>query len=270
MSSPNYGFWSSPSQSFTAGVRIRYLTVNANQVCLILCSSFHTKWTPRSIGPTDPARLARTAVNHLRREISQEPPDLECIAWDIHILSALALIANICLPLIGAGALAVCVDTLSFIVSRSWEAESRTLAARCVTNAAVHLEEALEDLDGTTLVLEALRMDLLPTLLKCEPLLPFADNKKARQEPGKLLCAIISNYTIYRSVLRDVIPLIEEAEESGLVRKLKKGGSMEADWLKLKEKVDERRELLKQASPLAIQNCHNERVRDQRKPGAPC
>ena len=103
-------------------------------------------------------------------------------------------------------------------------------------------------------------MHFLPTLFKCKPFLPFADNKKARQEPGKLLCATISNYTVYHPALRDVIPLIEEAEESGLVHKLNQGGSMETDWLKLKEKVNELRELLKRASSLAIQDCYNEQV----------
>ncbi|KAL4081181.1 hypothetical protein J3A83DRAFT_159571 [Scleroderma citrinum] len=209
----------------------------------------------------DPTHLAFAAVSHLRRELCQDPPDLECIGWDIHILSALALIANIRLPLIGAGALAVCIDALSFVVSRSWEGDSQTLAARCLTNAAVHLEESLEDLDGTPLILEALKMGLLSTLLKCGPLLPFADNDKAREQPGRLLYTIISAYTVYRSVLKQVIPLMEEVEQSGLDRKLQKGGSLLEDWTKLKEKVNERRELLRrdQPSPLAVQNCHNER-----------
>ena len=37
---------------------------------------------------------------------------------------------------------------------------------------------------------------------------------------------------------------------------------MEEDWLKLKEKANERRELLKRdrLSPLAFQNCYNEMV----------
>lgn len=70
----------------------------------------------------------------------QDPLDLERIGWGTYIDSALALIADIRLPLIDVWALSVCRR----IVSRPWEAESQTLAARCTSR-------GLEDLDGTPL-----------------------------------------------------------------------------------------------------------------------
>lgn len=205
--------------------------------------------------------FAHTAVAHLRYELSQDPPDMECIAWDVHVVSALALIANLHLALLKQGSLFACLDVLNFVVSNSWEGDNRKYAARCIANAAVYLKEGLEDLDGVPLVLTLLRMNLIPTLLKCEPLLPLADNDTARDQPGQLLGRILASYTIYRSVLKRVIPLIEQVQEAGEDRHLQKGSLLYRDWQRFKEVVRERAKMLKPdyPTPHAVQHCHNER-----------
>ncbi|KAI6113171.1 hypothetical protein EV401DRAFT_1984930 [Pisolithus croceorrhizus] len=205
--------------------------------------------------------FAQTAVAHLRYELSQDPPDLECIAWDVHIISALALTANLHLALVKQGSLFICLDVLNLIVQESWDGENRKYAARCVVNATVYLKDGLEDLDGVPLVLTLLSMNLIPILLKCEQHLPLADSDPARNQPGQLLGRMLASYTIYRSVLKRVILLIEQVQEAGEDRHLQNGSSLYEDWHRLKDTVRERARMLRPdyPTPHAIQHCHNER-----------
>lgn len=205
--------------------------------------------------------FAGTAIAHLQYELTQDPPDLECIAWDVHIISALALTANLHLALVKKGSLSICLDVLNRVAYDSWEGEDKKYAARCVVNATIYLKEGVEDLDGLPLVITLLNMNLIPTLLKCDQHLPLADNDPARNQPAQLLGRMLASYTVYRSVLVRMIPLIEQVQEAGEDRHLRKGSSLYGDWQKLKDTVRERARMLRPgySTPHAIQHCHNER-----------
>ncbi|KAI6016217.1 hypothetical protein EDC04DRAFT_542494 [Pisolithus marmoratus] len=206
-------------------------------------------------------KFARIAVAHLQYELFQDPPDLECIAWDVHIISALALTANLHLALLKQGSLFTCMEALNFVVSNSWEGDDRKYAARCVVNATVYLKEGLEDLDGAPLVLTFLHMNLIPTLLECEPYLPLVDRDPARHQLGELLGRTLASYTIYRSVLKRVIAIIDQVQEAGDDRHLQKGSLLYEAWQRLEEAVRERAQMLRPdyPTPHAVQHCHNER-----------
>ncbi|KAF8835390.1 hypothetical protein BDN67DRAFT_1015605 [Paxillus ammoniavirescens] len=210
---------------------------------------------------SDTELIASIALRHLDREISQGVLDLNCIGWDMHIISALSFRENIRLSLLRQGAIKAATDVLGLIVSQHWVVEKRVMAARCMANAAIFLQVRLEDMDGIPFILQALNSNLIPSLVKCEPLLPFTDNAAARKQPALLLGDLLESYTVYRSVLRPITLSVDEVERTRLDANLKVGGQLHKAWMRLKEAVAERRRLMKRdiADGHHIQTCQNEK-----------
>ncbi|KIJ64621.1 hypothetical protein HYDPIDRAFT_112003 [Hydnomerulius pinastri MD-312] len=210
----------------------------------------------------DTELIASAALRHLDREISQKPLDLRCVGWDMHIVSALSFRENIRLSLLRQGAIKAAADVLWLIVSQKWVGENnKVMAARCMVNAVIFLKVRMEDMDGTPFILQALDTDLIPSLLKCEPLLPFTDNETARQQPILVLGNLLTSYTIYRSVLRAMHPKIDAMGGTQMELNLIKGGQLHSAWLRLKEAVAERCWLMKRdiADGYHIQSCQSEK-----------
>ncbi|KAF9222928.1 hypothetical protein BS17DRAFT_782831 [Gyrodon lividus] len=210
---------------------------------------------------SDTELIASIALRHLDREISQGTLDLNCIGWDMHIISAFSFRENIRLSLLRQGAIKAAVDVLALIVSQSWTGDKRIVAARCMANATVFLKIRLEDMDGIPFILQALKSNLIPSLLKCESLLPFTDNMPASRQPEILLGSLVQSYTIYRSVLRPISLSIDKVEKTRVEANLVIGSQLHKTWMRLKESVAERRRLMKHdiADGHHIQTCQNDK-----------
>ncbi|KAH7885451.1 hypothetical protein F5I97DRAFT_1390591 [Phlebopus sp. FC_14] len=191
--------------------------------------------------------------------MSQETVDLNCIGWDVHIVSAISFQENIRLALLRNGVIRAVTRVLPFIISQNTSIANRPLAARCIVNASAFLNTRLEDLDGVPLVIEAIDSDVIPSLMKCEPLLPYADHATARDQPITLLGSVLARYTIYRSVLRPTLLSMDAVEASRMELNLIKDGQLHQAWIRLKEVVAERRRLLGHdiADGYHIQSCQN-------------
>ncbi|KAF9240191.1 hypothetical protein BU15DRAFT_61528 [Melanogaster broomeanus] len=209
----------------------------------------------------DTELLASAALGHLDREISQGTLDLNCIGWDTHIISALSFRENIRLALLRQGAIKAAADVLALIVSKHWSADKRVVAARCMVNAATFLRVRLDDLDGIPFILQALDSALIPSLLKCEPLLPFADNPAGSHQPAIVLGDLLPSYTVYRSVVRPLSFIIDDVEKTRADAKVIKGGQLHEAWMRLKQAVAERRKFMKHdiAEGHHIQTCQNDK-----------
>lgn len=215
-----------------------------------------------SLFQSEPELIATVSLCHLDHEISHEDNwDLNCIAWDLHIITILSFRENICLALMRQGAVKAASEILAFVVDREWKGEARVLAARCMVNAIVLLRTRIEDMDALPFLSQALHRGLIASLLKCESLLPFVEQPPAHRQPVMLLGDVLPGYTVYRSILYPVALAIDLAIAQGLDARLLKGGELYKAWMRLKDKVDERRRLVRRdAANWRIQTCQNDKV----------
>ncbi|KAH0826204.1 hypothetical protein J3R83DRAFT_5647 [Lanmaoa asiatica] len=210
----------------------------------------------------EPELIATVSLCHLDHEISHEDDwDLNCIAWDLHIITMLSFRENICLALMRQGAIKAASEILAFVVDREWKGEARVFASRCMVNAIVLLRTRIEDMDGLPFLSQALTRGLVPSLLKCESLLPFVEQPPAHRQPAMLLEDILPGYTVYRSVLHMLALAVDLAIEQRLDARLPKGGELYKAWKRLKDTVDERRRLVRRdVANGHIQSCQNDKV----------
>lgn len=210
----------------------------------------------------EPELIATVSLCHLDHEISHEKElDLNCIAWDLHIITTLSFQENICLALMRQGAIKAAAEILTLIVDREWKGETRVLAARCMINAIVLLRSRIEDMDALPFLLQALQRGLVASLLKCEALLPFTEQPIAHRQPVLLLGEILPGYTVYRSILYPLALAVDLAIGQRLDARLSKGGELYKAWKRLKDTVDERRKLVRRdVANGHIQTCQNDKV----------
>jgi len=210
----------------------------------------------------EPELIATVSLCHLDHEISRENElDLNCIAWDLHIIIVLSLQENICLALMRQGAIKAASEILGLVVDREWEGETRVLAARCMINAIVLLKSRIEEMDALPFLIQALQRGLVSSLLKCEALLPFAEQPPAQRQPVVLLGEVLPGYTVYRSILHPLALAVDFAIRQRLDAKLSEGGELYKAWKRLKDTVDERRRLVRRdVANGHIQTCQNDKV----------
>ena len=210
----------------------------------------------------EPELIATVSLCHLDHEISHENElDLNCIAWDLHIITMLSFRENICLALMRQGAIKAASEILTLIVDRDWQGETRVLAARCMINAIVLLRSRIEDMDALPFLSQALQRGLVASLVKCEALLPFAEQPLAHRQPVLLLGEILPGYTVYRSILYPLVVAVDLAIAQRLDARLSKGGELYQAWKTLKETVDGRRRLVRRdVANGHVQTCQNDKV----------
>ena len=208
----------------------------------------------------EPELIATVSLCHLDHEISRKNElDLSCIAWDLHIITMFAFQHPIRLALLRQGMIKAAAEILDFVVDRKWEGDTRVLAARCMINAIVVLRSRIEDMDGLPFLLQALERDLIPSLLKCEALLPFAEQPPAHRQPVILLGEILLGYTVYRSILYPVTRAVDLVIAQRLEARLSKNGELYKAWKRLKDAVEERRRLVRRdVANGHIQTCQND------------
>lgn len=209
----------------------------------------------------EPELIATVSLCHLDHEISRENElDLNCIAWDLHIITVLALQENICPAIMRQGAIKAASEILALVVDREWEGEMRVLAARCMTNAIVLLKSRIEEMDALPFIIQALERGLVASLLKCEALLPFTEQPGAHRQPVVLL-GVLPGYTVYRSILYPLVLAVDFAIVHRLDARLSEGGELYKAWKRLKDTVDERRRLVRRdVANGHIQTCQNDKV----------
>ncbi|KAG0698294.1 hypothetical protein DFH29DRAFT_941944 [Suillus ampliporus] len=232
---------------------------NAYRESVVLNSCFlisHETKTPidwdqalRPFGGQPPI-VSRTALAHLSQEMARHYLDPECIAWDVHIITALSFRDDMRESLLNNGAIITVTHVIHLIVGR------------CISNAALFLRLRMQEMDGIPWVSEAIRSDIVKGLLRSERYLPFMDNDKARDAASDILHYILPAYTIYRSLLLPIAKAVDEVKELGLEKKLDKSGKLYAGWRCLQE-TTERRKLLKYGGPdhVHVQTCHNDNCR---------
>lgn len=210
----------------------------------------------------EPELIATVSLCHLDHEISHEGNwDLNCIAWDLHIITMLSFRESICLALMRQGTIKAAAEILTFVVDHEWEGEARAPAARCMVNAVVLLKTRIEDMDALPFLSQALQRGLIASLLKCGSLLPFVEQPPAHRQPVMLLGDVLPGYTVYRSILYPVALAIDLAIGQRLDTRLPKGGELYKAWIRLKNTVDERCRLLRRdVTNERIQTCQNDNV----------
>ncbi|KAF8552552.1 hypothetical protein OG21DRAFT_1498335 [Imleria badia] len=203
--------------------------------------------------------IATVSLCHLDREISHDELDLNCIAWDLHIVTVLSFREDICLALMRQGAIKAASEILALIVDRRWEGETRVIATRCMVNAIVLLRSRIQAMDALPFLSQALQRGLVPSLLKCEALLPFAEQPQANRQLIILLGEILPGYTVYRSILHQLALAVDLATGQRLDARLSKDGEIYKAWRRLKDAVDERRRLVRRdVANGHIQTCQND------------
>lgn len=220
-------------------------------------------WTNMlSLFQGEPEFVATVSLCHLDHELSHdEQLDLSCIAWDLHIITVLSFRETICLALMRQGTIKAASEILTLVVDREWEGEMRVRAARCIVNAIVLLRARIEELDALPFLVQALERGLVPSLLKSEALLQFAEQPSAHRELVILLGDILPGYTVYRSILHHLALGVDSAVGQKLDARLSKEGELYKAWLRLKDAVEERRRLVRRDIANGhIQTCQNDKV----------
>ncbi|OJA20206.1 hypothetical protein AZE42_04621 [Rhizopogon vesiculosus] len=209
-----------------------------------------------------PSYVSRTALSHLAQEMARNNLDPECIAWDVHIITAISFRDDMRESLFRLGAITTHTNLIHLIVGRSFHSSDLTFAARCISNASLFLRGRLQESDGIPWISEALRADIVMALVKCQRFIPFMDSDKAREAPSDLLHSILPAYTAYRSLLPPIVKAVHAVKDLGLEKKLDTKGKLYAGWQCLHE-TTERRRVLKCDEPhqAHVQTCHNENCR---------
>lgn len=244
---------------------------NAYRESVVLNSCFlisHETKSPidweKALIPFDgrPDIASRIALMHLSQEMGRQDLDPECIAWDVHIVTALSFRDDMRLVLLSLGAIVKITEVIHLIVERSFDRANLTYAARCISNASLFLRTRMQENDGNPWMLEAIRSDLIKGLLKSERYIPFMDNDKARDALSDILHMIIPAYTVYRSLLLPIAKAVDEIMDLGIDKQLDKHGKLYAGWVCLQE-TTERRKLLNYDGPekVHVQTCHNDNCR---------
>jgi hypothetical protein len=243
---------------------------HADRESVILNSCFlmaHESNTPinwdYALRPFDgqPSYVARTALSHLSQEMERRNLDPECIAWDVHIITAISFRSDMRESLFHLGVITTLTKVILLIVGRSFCSSDRTFAARCISNASVFLRNRMRDTDGVPWVSEALRAGVIMGLVKCQRFIPFMDDDRAREAPVDVLHSVLPAYTAYRSLLLPIAKAVDEVKALGLEKTLDQRGNLYAGWQCLHDMVARRR-LLKYGEPnqVHIQTCNNDNV----------
>ncbi|KAG1818689.1 uncharacterized protein BJ212DRAFT_103902 [Suillus subaureus] len=243
---------------------------NAYRESVVLNSCFlisHETKSPidwdKALLPFDgrPDIASRIALMHLSQEMARQYLDPECIAWDVHIVTALSFRDDMRGALLNLGAIVKITHVIHLIVGRSFDRAHLTYAARCISNASLFLRIRMQENDGNPWMSEAIRSDLIKGLLKSERYIPFMDNDKARDALSDILHMIIPAYTVYRSLLLPIAKAVDEIINLGLDKQLDKRGKLYEGWVCLQE-TTERRKLLNYDGPekVHVQTCHNDNV----------
>ncbi|KAG2038118.1 hypothetical protein BDR03DRAFT_955209 [Suillus americanus] len=244
---------------------------NAYRESVVLNSCFlisHETKSPidwdKALVPFDgrPDIVSRIALMHLSQEMARQYLDPECIAWDVHIVTALSFRDDMRCALLNLGAIVKITHVIHLIVGRSFDRANLTYAARCISNASLFLRIRMQEHDGNPWMSEAIRSDLIKGLLKSERYIPFMDNDKARDALSDILHMIIPAYTLYRSLLLPIAKAVDEIIDLGLDKQLDKRGKLYAGWVCL-QKTTKRRKLLNYDGPekVHVQTCHNDNCR---------
>lgn len=244
---------------------------HADRESVILNSCFltaHETKTPidwdHALRPFDgqPSYVTRTALSHLSQEMARNNLDPECIAWDVHIITALSFHDDMRESLFRLGVITTVTKVIHLIVGRSFDSSDLTFAARCISNASLFLQGRMRETDGIQWVSEALRADIIAALVKCQRFIPFMDNEYAGDSPANVLHTIFPAYTAYRSLLVPIAKAVHTVKRLELDKILDKRGKLYAAWQCLYE-TTERRRVLKYGGPNQVhaQTCHNDKVR---------
>ena len=209
----------------------------------------------------EPELIATVSLCHLDHEISHTNDlDLNCVAWDLHIVTVFGFHEEIRLALLRQGMIKAAAEILEYVVDRAWVGDKRVLAARCMINAIVILRTRIEDLDALPFLSQALERGLVQSLLKCNALLPFTDQPQAHHQPVILL-EMLLGYTVYRSILNPIMHAVDSVIAQRLEDRLSMDGEIYKAWKKLKDTVQERRRLMRRdVANWHIQSCQNAEV----------
>jgi len=233
--------------------------------CLLMASEAKTPidWD-HALRPFDgqPTEVVRTALSHLSQEVARRDLDPECIAWDIHIITAFSFRDDMRDDFFRLGVITTLTNVIHLIVGRSFESSDLTFAARCISNVSLFLRTRMQDADGIPWVSEAVRAGVIMGLVKSQRFIPFMDNDRAREGPTDVLYSVLPAYTVYRSLLLPIVSAMDEVKELGLDEQMDKRGKLYASWKFLLE-TTERRRWLKYDRPehVHVQTCHNDDVR---------
>ncbi|OAX41654.1 hypothetical protein K503DRAFT_466745 [Rhizopogon vinicolor AM-OR11-026] len=208
------------------------------------------------------SHVSRTALSHLAQEMARNNLDPECIAWDVHIITAISFRDDMRESLFRLGAITTHTNLIHLIVGRSFHSSDLTFAARCISNASLFLRGRLQESDGIPWISEALRADIIMALVKCQRFIPFMDSDQAREAPSDLLHSILPAYTAYRSLMLPISKAVDAVKHLGLEKRLDTKGKLYAGWQCLHE-TTQRRRVLKCDGPhqAHVQTCHNENCR---------
>ena len=138
----------------------------------------------------EPELIATVSLCHLDHEISHTNDlGLNYVAWGLCIVAVFGFHEKFRLALLRQGMIKVAAEILEYVVDRAWAGDKRVLAARCTINTIVILRTRIEDLDVLPFLSQALGRGVVQSLLKCDALLPFAEQPPTHCHPYHSRCS---------------------------------------------------------------------------------
>ncbi|EIW79581.1 hypothetical protein CONPUDRAFT_82963, partial [Coniophora puteana RWD-64-598 SS2] len=153
----------------------------------------------------DAGELAEVLLKYLRDELAienKEDVELDLVIAVISIMSGASSLDELRFALLMRQSVTLVTQVLYMIVNLPLDNADldHDLVVSCISHAVFYLNRALETTDGTTWVLEAVRAELIPTLLLCNKWLPRSLLPQYK-EFVEILSMILPKYTIYIDIL---------------------------------------------------------------------
>jgi len=215
-------------------------------------------WIENVIAPIGGSakEFASVALAHIRHDISQKPPDLEHLGYDVDLMARSSIYAPIRHALLSLHSIRDVTTTLVRLILRP-HSDNHALVGRNIDVCFWYLNGFLEMLDGTTWIIQALDAQILCAIMKCEPWLI-----QLRPHFMNILSKTLPKYLIYRSVLSSASRAISKVRDLDLEAPISKDGQLWQSWSQFKDLVEDGLSLLRSTDTDDIQMiCNNRMVR---------
>ena len=164
----------------------------------------------------DAKNLVSTALKHLHHAFHRAVPNLHCLIWNTHIISALSGTYDpIRYAFLAQHSVSAVTKILVAMTAETPSPTTAPLKAQAITYAFWNVLMMIQSTDGVTWVIQALEAKLLFALVRCEPWLQYMDGDPA-QFLYPFLHKLLPNYMVYRSVLCVIEKSLAKIQQLGL------------------------------------------------------
>ena len=211
----------------------------------------------------DMKSLASTALKHLHHAFYRKRPNLDCVIWNIHIMTVLSddcdSVRN---AFLAQNSIAAVTKVLVAMTAQTPSPATASLKAKAIRFLFWNLMLMIQSTDGVTWIIQALEAKLIFALLQFEPWLPYMED-----DPAKFfypfLDQILPNHTVYRSVLCRIEKCLAKVQQMGLDSRKSQDTPLWNAWNSFVELAKAHIEILRLAPGgllRAHERCHNAQV----------